>query len=249
MGKIVCIEAKWFSSGKSGCIRAKWLYSGKVVLFGQGGYIWAKWLFSEKVVVLGQSGCNRAKVVLFGQKLLYSGKVVVFGQSGCIRAKWLYSGKVVVFGQSGCIRARLLNSGKEVVYGQKWLYSDKVLVLGQKWLYLVKSGISIGDGGSGAVFDGNMFLSIFGMRVLPQFLFGVFSTCSAPLTLLEFLVQFGFGDWFQLVLTDLLFSNFPFKQKQLYWYTVLDNICENFHLNKINYIGILCWITLVKISI
>ena len=42
----------------------------------------------------GNSGCNRAKVVVFGQKWLYSGKVVVFGQ------KWLYSGK------SGFVRSK-----------------------------------------------------------------------------------------------------------------------------------------------
>ena len=63
---------------KSGCIR------GKLAVFG-------------KVVVLGQSGCNRAKVVLFGQKKLYSGKngcsqekVVVFRQSSCSLARWLF---------------------------------------------------------------------------------------------------------------------------------------------------------------
>ena len=52
------------------------------------------------MVVFGQSGCNRAKVVVFGQKWFYlsescgiRGKVAVFGHSCCIRAK------MVVFGQ------------------------------------------------------------------------------------------------------------------------------------------------------
>ena len=77
---------------QSGCIEAQWLYSGKT------RFILAKLMY------LGKSGCNRAKVVVFVQKLLYSGK------SGGIWAKWLYSGKVVKFGQnmlysgkSGCI--------------------------------------------------------------------------------------------------------------------------------------------------
>ena len=40
-----------------------------------------------------KSGCNRAKVVVSGQKCWYSDKVNVFRQGGCIWAK------VVVFGQ------------------------------------------------------------------------------------------------------------------------------------------------------
>ena len=54
-----------------------------MVVFGQ------KRLYSEKVVVFAQSGCNRAKVVIFEQKLLLSGK------SGC---KVVVFGKVVLFG-------------------------------------------------------------------------------------------------------------------------------------------------------
>ena len=56
-------------------------------VFGQ------KWLYS------GKSGCNRAKVVVIGQKLLLSGWVVVFVKVVGFEQKWLYSGKVVVFGQ------------------------------------------------------------------------------------------------------------------------------------------------------
>ena len=55
-------------------------------------------VFGINRILLGQTGCNRAKVVVFGQKWLYSGKVVVFGKS-CIR---LYSEK------SNCFRAKWL---------------------------------------------------------------------------------------------------------------------------------------------
>ena len=44
------------NSGKVVVFGQKWLYLGKVVVFGQ------KWFYS------GKSGCNRAKMVLFGQK-------------------------------------------------------------------------------------------------------------------------------------------------------------------------------------
>ena len=50
----------------------------------------------------------------------------------------------------------------------------------------------------------------------------------------------------QLSLCWLTLAKFLFRQKQLYWYTVLDNTCKNFHLDKSNYIGILCWIIFVK---
>ena len=65
-----------------------------MVVFGQ------RRLYSEKVAVFAQSGCNRAKVVVFEQKLLLSGK------SGNIRAKWLYSGKLFYSIKSGCILAK-----------------------------------------------------------------------------------------------------------------------------------------------
>ena len=66
----------------------KWLYWGK------RGCIWAKLFYSVKC------GCNRAKVVVFGQKWLISGK------SGSIRAK------VVLFGQN------ILFLGKVFILGQ-----------------------------------------------------------------------------------------------------------------------------------
>ena len=91
--------------GKSGCIR------GKVAAFMQGGCIMAQLWYSCK------SCCNRAKVVVIGQKLLYSGK------RGSIRAKWLYSSK------SGCIRVKV------VKFGKNCLYSNKVVLFGQRWLY------------------------------------------------------------------------------------------------------------------
>ena len=60
-----------------------WLYSSK------NGSVPSKWLY------LGRSCYNRAKQVVFGQKLLYSGNMVLLGQGKCIRAKWLFSGKSV----------------------------------------------------------------------------------------------------------------------------------------------------------
>ena len=82
-----------------------------MIVFGSGRCILATLLY------LGKSGCNRAKVVVFGQKWLYSRKTscirakvfvfdesacnrteeVVFGQSGGNRARWWYLGKIVVF--------------------------------------------------------------------------------------------------------------------------------------------------------
>ena len=80
------------------------------------------------MVVFLESGCNRAEVVVFGQKLLYS------GESGFIPEKVIVIGKMVVLGQ------KLFFSGKVFVSGQKCLYLGTVVVLGQKWLYSGKSG-------------------------------------------------------------------------------------------------------------
>ena len=52
-----------------------------MVVIGQRACIRARWFCSCKCVVFGRRGCNRAKVVVFGQKWLYKGK------GGCIRAK------------------------------------------------------------------------------------------------------------------------------------------------------------------
>ena len=54
-------------------------------MFGKRGCILASLLYLGKVVLFWQSGCNRAEVVVLGQKWFHSGKVVVFGQN------WLYS--------------------------------------------------------------------------------------------------------------------------------------------------------------
>ena len=129
-GKKVAFGQNWLDLGKSGCICAKMFYSGKVSYSGK-------------------RGCNRAKVVVFGQKWLYLGKAVVFGKKWLYSVnivefgkKWLYLGKVVVFVQ------KWLNSGKNGYIEQscfilvKWFYSSisgciraNVVVFGQKWLY------------------------------------------------------------------------------------------------------------------
>ena len=61
----------------------------------------------------GKNGCNRAKVVVIGQKYFYSCKVVVF------RQKWLYSAK------RGCIRVKLVLFRKKLL---QWKNGMKVLI-------------------------------------------------------------------------------------------------------------------------
>ena len=83
--KVVVFGQKWLYSGKIVCIRAKCFCSGKMIVIEEGGCIWPSivvafvaLLHLYKVVLFGQSCCIKAKVVGFGQTWLYSGKVVVF---------------------------------------------------------------------------------------------------------------------------------------------------------------------------
>ena len=124
---VVVFGQKWLCLGKCCCIRARRLSLGKVVVFVQGGYIRASWLYSRK------SGCNKAKVVVFGQKRLYSGKsgcnrtkVVVSGQNGYIRSE------TVLFGQSGCVRSIVVVVVQIGCMQARWFYSGKSGCLREK---------------------------------------------------------------------------------------------------------------------